>query len=172
MEGTYTTSWKPWKIRDPQNHRKTIQWTDHVTKDSIILFYFALTSTNHLQKATVQHLTKEYSRLKSNIIALSLFNVAVEFVPIVFLMHTFRELSKKLLSLIQSSINLSCRSYCYFPTSPSIFYSAFQKYRYSGTGRQNQPSECYKYENHKWNLSIRTCSMLLCSNVVVIMLLF
>jgi len=36
MEGTYTTSWKPWKIRDPQNHRKTIQWTDHVQKDSII----------------------------------------------------------------------------------------------------------------------------------------
>jgi len=25
MEGTYTTSWKPWKIRDPQNHCKTIQ---------------------------------------------------------------------------------------------------------------------------------------------------
>jgi len=58
MEGTYTTSWKPWKIRDPQNHRKTIQWTDHVPKDSIILFDFALTSTNHLRKATVQHLKK------------------------------------------------------------------------------------------------------------------
>jgi len=65
MEGTYTTSWKPWKIRDPQNRRKTIQWTDHVPKDSIILFDFALTSTNHLRKATVQHLKKEYARLKS-----------------------------------------------------------------------------------------------------------
>jgi len=50
MEGTYTTSWKAWKIRDPQNHRETIQWTDHVPKDSIILFDFALTSTNHLRK--------------------------------------------------------------------------------------------------------------------------
>jgi len=47
------SSWKPWKIRDPQNHHKTIQWTDHVPKDSIIPFNFALISTNHLWKATI-----------------------------------------------------------------------------------------------------------------------
>ena len=66
MEGTYTTGWRPWKIRDPQNRRKTIQWTDHVPKVSIILFDFAYTSTNHLRKATIQHLKKEYARLKCN----------------------------------------------------------------------------------------------------------
>jgi hypothetical protein len=37
-EGTYASTWKPWKIRDPNNRRKLINWTDKIPKSSIILF--------------------------------------------------------------------------------------------------------------------------------------
>ncbi len=32
MEVSYTSSWKPWKIRDPKNKRRTVTWTDTVPK--------------------------------------------------------------------------------------------------------------------------------------------
>ncbi len=65
MEGSYTSSWKPWKIRDPKNKRKTVTWTDTVPKTSILLFGFTLTSRNFLRKCTVERLTKLYAKLQS-----------------------------------------------------------------------------------------------------------
>ena len=48
LQGTYTTAWRPWKIRDPNNRRRTVIWRDSIPKESVILFDFQLTSTNHL----------------------------------------------------------------------------------------------------------------------------
>jgi hypothetical protein len=63
-EGTYSTAWKPWKIRDPNNRRKVIDWADNVPKESIILFAFKLTNRKHLKKSTIERLKEEYSKLK------------------------------------------------------------------------------------------------------------
>ncbi len=64
MEGTYTSSWRPWKVRDQQNRRKVIDWTDNIPKGSIILFGFSLTARNHLRKNTSERLKEEYGKLK------------------------------------------------------------------------------------------------------------
>ena len=63
-EGSYTTSWKPWRIRDPKNRRKIIDWTDTIPKSSVILFAFELTRTGHLRKTTIIKLKEEYSKLQ------------------------------------------------------------------------------------------------------------
>ena len=52
-DGNYSSSWKPWKIRDPSNRRKIIDWTDTIPLSSIILFAFELTKTGHLRKKTI-----------------------------------------------------------------------------------------------------------------------
>ena len=66
MEGSYTSPWKPWKVRDPKNRRKTIDWTDSIPKLSIVLFGFILTSNNHLRKKTIDCLKQEYSKIRLN----------------------------------------------------------------------------------------------------------
>ena len=60
MKGSYSTSWKPWMVRDPSNRRKSIQWCDWIPVASILLFDFELTASKHLRKATIDHLKKEY----------------------------------------------------------------------------------------------------------------
>ena len=66
LEGSYTTAWKPWKIRDPNNRRKTIFWRDTIPKEAVILFDFELTSSNHLRRATIQHLKTWYQNISSH----------------------------------------------------------------------------------------------------------
>ena len=63
-EGTYTSAWRPWKIRDPKNRRRIVDWTDTIPKTSIILFAFKLTARNHLKKTTISKLKEEYLKLK------------------------------------------------------------------------------------------------------------
>ena len=63
-EGSYSTSWKPWKIRDPRNRRKIIEWTNTIPKSSIILFAFTMTARKHLKKVTIEKLKTEYLQLK------------------------------------------------------------------------------------------------------------
>ena len=57
----------PWKIRDPENRRKIIDWVDTIPKNSIILFAFELTQKGHLRKCTVAKLQEEYSTLKEKV---------------------------------------------------------------------------------------------------------
>ena len=66
MEGSYSSTWKPWKIRDPKNRRKMITWTDTVPKTSIMLFGFTLTSRKFLRKCTTERLTKLYAKIQSS----------------------------------------------------------------------------------------------------------
>ena len=40
FDGSYTTIWKPSKMKDPNNPRKLVDWTDQVPKSSIILYGF------------------------------------------------------------------------------------------------------------------------------------
>ena len=63
-EGNYSSSWKQWKIRDPNNRRRIIDWTDTIPKSSIILFAFELTKKGHLKKSTIVKLKQEYSKLQ------------------------------------------------------------------------------------------------------------
>ena len=51
MEGSYTSSWKPWKVRDPKNQRK--QSIGRTALFHNYLFGFLLTSNNHLRKKTI-----------------------------------------------------------------------------------------------------------------------
>ena len=67
IEGSYSTSWKPWKVRDQKNRRKVVDWTDSVPKLSIVFFEFSLTATRHLRKKTIDPLKKEYSKLKQQL---------------------------------------------------------------------------------------------------------
>lgn len=64
LEGSYTTSWKPWKVRDVKNRRKVVDWTDNIPMMSIVLFGFTLTATKHLRKTTIERLKEEYNKLK------------------------------------------------------------------------------------------------------------
>ena len=64
MEGSYTSSWKPWRVRDQNNRRKVVDWVDLIPKLSIVLFGFKLTATSHLRKKTIDNLKKEYSKVK------------------------------------------------------------------------------------------------------------
>ena len=57
-EGSYTTTWKPAKIR---NGRHMEDWVTTVSKSSIILYDFKLTSTGRLRKSHITHLQKAYS---------------------------------------------------------------------------------------------------------------
>ena len=52
FDGSYITIWQPSKMKDPNNPRKFVDWSDKVPKSSIILLF---TSTGQLRKATVQH---------------------------------------------------------------------------------------------------------------------
>ena len=63
MEGTYTSSWKHWKVRDEKNKRKVVNWTDQIPKMSVILFGFTLTTTKHLRKTTIERLKAQYAKL-------------------------------------------------------------------------------------------------------------
>ena len=65
MEGDYTSAWKTWKIRDPKNRRKIIEWRDSIPKLSILLFGFTLTTTHHLRKRTVERLKEQYDKVRS-----------------------------------------------------------------------------------------------------------
>lgn len=62
MKGSYSTSWKTWMIRDPNNRRKHIPWSDWIPISSILLFDFKLTAAKHLKKGTIDHLKKEYKK--------------------------------------------------------------------------------------------------------------
>ena len=64
-EGTYSSKWKPWKIRDPHDKRKIIDWTDNVPVSSIILYAFELTPMQHLKRTTINRLKLDYARLKN-----------------------------------------------------------------------------------------------------------
>ena len=63
MEGSYTTLWKPWKVRDATNRRKVVDWVDRIPKVSILLFGFTLTTTKHLRRKTIERLKEEYNKL-------------------------------------------------------------------------------------------------------------
>ena len=67
LEGHYNSSWRTSKQVDPANKRKKIDWTDTIPLNSIILYDFKLTSTNHLRKNTVTHLKRYYEQLKQHI---------------------------------------------------------------------------------------------------------
>ena len=64
-EGTYTSQWKPWRIRDPTDTRRMIEWNDTVPISSVILYAFELTPKQHLKKTTVNRLKLDYAKLKS-----------------------------------------------------------------------------------------------------------
>ena len=40
MKGTYSTSWEEWMVRDPNNRRKLIPWSDRILLSSITLLIF------------------------------------------------------------------------------------------------------------------------------------
>ena len=63
-KGTYRSQWKPWKIRDPKNQRKIIEWTDTISISSVILYTFELTPKQHLKKSTAARLKLDYAKLK------------------------------------------------------------------------------------------------------------
>lgn len=63
LEGEYSKSWRVAKQRDPRNERKMVDWTDTIPKASII-FYFELTTTNHLRKRSIKHLKKAYAEIR------------------------------------------------------------------------------------------------------------
>lgn len=58
MEGSYNSSWKPWKVRHQKNRRKLVDWVDCIPKLSIV----QLTATNHLRKKTVDNLKKNTAK--------------------------------------------------------------------------------------------------------------
>ncbi|XP_064397846.1 uncharacterized protein LOC135344551 [Halichondria panicea] len=66
MEGKYNSKWKVARRQDPENKRKRIEWEDSVTKSSILLYDFQLTSTGHLRKKTIEHLKSVYQELKQS----------------------------------------------------------------------------------------------------------
>ena len=66
LEGSYSSTWKTWKVRDEKNRRKIIDWTDDIPKLSVILFGFTLTATEHLRKKTIDQLKLEYSKLNNH----------------------------------------------------------------------------------------------------------
>ena len=55
-EGTYSSQWKPWKIRDPKEKQKIIEWIDTVPLSSILLYAFELTPKQHQKKQQRQGL--------------------------------------------------------------------------------------------------------------------
>ena len=63
MKGEYNKGWKPWMIEDSTDKRKKRQWTDWIARESILLFDFSLTKTNHLKKETVICLKTMYNKL-------------------------------------------------------------------------------------------------------------
>ena len=65
LDGEYDKPWKVAHHRDPQNRQKMVDWKDILPKSCIILFDFQFTSTEHLRKATIEHLKKAYSDLRN-----------------------------------------------------------------------------------------------------------
>ena len=63
-KGTYTSQWKPRRIRNPNDQRKIIEWTDSISISSIILYAFQLTAKLHFKKTTVARLKSDYAKLK------------------------------------------------------------------------------------------------------------
>lgn len=60
LEGSYTRAWKVAKKKEGRN---SVEWTDTIPKNSVILFDFQLTKSNRLRKATVEHLKEAYANL-------------------------------------------------------------------------------------------------------------
>ena len=63
LKGAYNKDWQPWMVEDPQDKRKKVPWTDWVSRNSILLFDFHLTKTQHLKKETVTCLKTMYDNL-------------------------------------------------------------------------------------------------------------
>ena len=61
LEGEYSKAWRVAKHRDPSDRRRMVDWRDSIPKSSIILFDFELTTTNHLRRATIEHLKSTYA---------------------------------------------------------------------------------------------------------------
>ena len=62
LEGTYSSSWKPLLQK---KGRKKEEVVDTIAKESIILYDFELTRTQHLKKCTQLRLKQIYSDLQS-----------------------------------------------------------------------------------------------------------
>ena len=65
LEGDYSKAWRVAKHLDPKNRRKMVEWKDRIPKASVILYDFKLTATNHLRKATINHLKKAYLEIST-----------------------------------------------------------------------------------------------------------
>ena len=58
LEGGYTRSWKPAKIR---RGRSLVEWKDKVTPNTIMMYGFELTPTNRLKRSTIIELKTLYA---------------------------------------------------------------------------------------------------------------
>ena len=65
LEGEYSKSWKTAKHRDPNDRRRMVEWKDKIPKSSTMLFDFKLTNSNHLRRATIEHLKRAYADIRN-----------------------------------------------------------------------------------------------------------
>ena len=63
LKGAYNKGWQPWMVEDEHNKRRKVEWTDWISRNSILLFDFHLTKTQHLKKETVACLKTMYDNL-------------------------------------------------------------------------------------------------------------
>ena len=64
LQGTYSSSWSPYRVPDPHNRRRKMDWRQKVPRKSILLYSFTLTTTKHLRKHTVLSLKKLYDQAR------------------------------------------------------------------------------------------------------------
>lgn len=58
LEGGYT---QPWRVVKFRRGRRTVDWTDAVDKDCIIMYGFKLNTSNKLKKETIDELKQLYA---------------------------------------------------------------------------------------------------------------
>ena len=78
-----------WMIEDNTDKRKKRQWTDWIARESLLLFHFNLTKTNHRKKETVICLKTMYNKLNIYFcMILALFYCYIALFQVVFDKYT------------------------------------------------------------------------------------
>ena len=62
LQGTYSTSWAPYKVVDRDDRCRKVDWRQKVPRNSILLYTYTLTTTRHLRKHTVLALKNLYDQ--------------------------------------------------------------------------------------------------------------
>lgn len=63
LVGSWTTSWSVCKKREGRGY---VEWIEEVSKESVVLFDFALTSSGKLRSTTTRELKEVYDAIDNN----------------------------------------------------------------------------------------------------------